>query len=145
MIKKPYKNALNLELDLELLFEKNETVRGIIGNTQGVKSAKRPPINPSIIKLKYEFDENEFDESFTVDKSSLSLNSTYNGLVSLKTKEVKSSLSISNFDPSILKTRSASLKIQTISSQAWYAIFTLIVSIFFSNKISWVKVDFDSK
>jgi len=54
----------------------------------------------------------------TVDKSSVSLNSTNNGLVSSKIIDVKSSFIISNLDPSILKTRSASLNMQTISSQA---------------------------
>ena len=49
---RPYVIALNLELLLELLLVKNETVKGIIGKTQGVKRANNPPINPRINKFK---------------------------------------------------------------------------------------------
>ena len=46
-MKKPYKMALRIPSFLFFaLFVKNETVKGIIGNTQGVKSAISPPIKP---------------------------------------------------------------------------------------------------
>src|SRR5579863_2705753 len=42
--------ASNCPLDLlSFLFVKKETVRGIIGNTQGVTKATMPPKNPSTI------------------------------------------------------------------------------------------------
>ena len=46
-MKKPYKMALRIPIFLFLaLFVKNETVKGIIGNTQGVNRAISPPIKP---------------------------------------------------------------------------------------------------
>ena len=47
-IKNPYINALVIPFFLSLLlFVKKLTVNGIIGNTQGVNNAIRPPKNPN--------------------------------------------------------------------------------------------------
>ena len=62
-----------------------------------------------------------------------------------KISDVKSSFSIVNFVPSKLKIRVASLKIQTTSSQAWYAITADILSLISLVSINWVKVDWFSK
>ena len=51
-INSPYSIALNEELDCAVLFVKNETVSGIIGKTQGVSRANKPPKNPRINKSK---------------------------------------------------------------------------------------------
>ena len=44
------KNPYDIEYNLAFSFfvEKNETVKGIIGNTQGVNKAKNPPKRPRI-------------------------------------------------------------------------------------------------
>ena len=47
---------MNLEFCSDLLLVKNETVNGIIGKTHGVRSANKPPINPSINRFKYELE-----------------------------------------------------------------------------------------
>ena len=62
-----------------------------------------------------------------------------------KISVVKSTFLIANVDPSKLKIRFASLKIQTISSQAWYAITADILSIVSLVSINCVKVELFSK
>ena len=47
-MKKPYITALNVPFRL-LAFVKKLTVSGIIGKTQGVSSARKPPRNPRIM------------------------------------------------------------------------------------------------
>ena len=42
--------ALKDEFELESLFVKNDTVRGIIGKTHGVSRASKPPKKPKINK-----------------------------------------------------------------------------------------------
>ena len=47
MIKKEYVNAFKTPFEIDVAcFKKNETVKGIIGKTQGVSKAKKPPIKP---------------------------------------------------------------------------------------------------
>jgi|TARA_X000000368_G_C22836796_1_gene625816 hypothetical protein len=55
IIKKVYIKALKIPWEEDVdFFRKNETVRGIIGKTQGVNKANNPPINPSIKMFKKE-------------------------------------------------------------------------------------------
>ena len=46
-IKNPYSIALEIPLSLSFFLVKKLTVKGIIGNTQGVKRAKNPPKIPN--------------------------------------------------------------------------------------------------
>ena len=49
MIKNPYE--LEYSFACSFFVEKNDTVRGIIGNTHGVNRAKNPPNKPNIKML----------------------------------------------------------------------------------------------
>ena len=71
---------MNLEFCSDLLLVKNETVNGIIGKTHGVRSANKPPINPSINRFIYEL-EVKAELSLIVDNNSVFFKSIANALL----------------------------------------------------------------
>ncbi len=65
MIARPYVIASNIDCFREVFFlRKKLTVRGIIGQTHGVRSASRPPTNPHII-MYHQFEFTVFSLHFT--------------------------------------------------------------------------------
>ena len=118
-IKKPYKIALKTPfLRVLLCLVKKETVSGIIGNTQGVSSAMKPPKKPKTKTI-------QLDSCAGLPMSSLFLRGISRLLAISSLRASTCFCSTWATEPSREKTKS-SLRLIHTSIHAWQKIFPLI-------------------